>query len=208
MFWWHWLSVMGSLAVTGPIGLAIMVWLLTGKTWRLSIAWVVVFGVGMTVVVVTKMAFMGWGIGVESVRFAGFSGHAMRAAAVYPVLGFLLTRSAPSWSRHIGTAVGVLLSVLISLSRIHTQTHTPSEAYAGCVLGLAVALAFICYANSERDLALSRVLVMLCLPIMLVAPKVQPIPAEQWITSAALYLSGRDHPYSRAMWQAPRPQMR
>jgi hypothetical protein len=31
MMWWHWLSVIGSLAVTGPIGVAIVVWLLAGN---------------------------------------------------------------------------------------------------------------------------------------------------------------------------------
>lgn len=205
---WHFLSMMGSLAVTGPIGIAIMAWLLTGRTWRLAIVWALVYGAGMTLVVITKMAFMGWGIGVASVEFAGFSGHAMRASAIYPVLTFLLSRWAPSWGRHMGVAIGVVLAAMISISRIYVGGHTPSEAYAGCLLGLAVAFAFIWYASAERELALSRVLVMLCVPIMLVAPQVKPIPAELWITKAALYLSGRDYPYTRAMWQAPRPQLR
>lgn len=208
MIWWHWLSVAGSVAVTGPVGIVIMLWLLAGKSWRLSIAWVVLYGAGMTLVVATKMAFMGWGIGVESVQFAGFSGHAMRAASVFPVLGYLLTRSQSSWWRHAGTAAGVLLSFLISISRLEVMAHTPSEAYTGFLLGLAVAFAFIWYASAERDFAMSRVLIMLCLPVMLVAPRVRPVPAEQWITKAALYLSGRDYPYSRAMWQAPRTQLR
>ena len=93
MMWWHWLSVIGSLAVTGPIGVAIMVWLLAGKSWRLTFIWLVLFGTGMALVIVTKMAFVGWGLGVESIDFAGFSGHAMRAAAVFPVAGYLTTRS-------------------------------------------------------------------------------------------------------------------
>jgi hypothetical protein len=208
MFWWHWLSVAGSLAVTGPIGIAIMVWLLAGKSWRLTWTWLLLFGGGMALVVLTKMAFLGWGLGVESVEFAGFSGHAMRAAAVYPVAAFLMTRSSPQWAQMLASTLGVLLSVLIALSRIYTFSHSPSEAWTGCVLGLVVAGAFIWYANSERQLPLSRVLVALCVPVLLVAPQVKPIPAEMWITKVALYLSGRDQPYTRAIWQAPRPQVR
>ncbi|MYM72732.1 phosphatase PAP2 family protein [Duganella sp. FT134W] len=208
MIWWHWLSVIGSLAVTGPIGVAIVFWLLAGKSWRLTAIWLALFGVGMALVVITKMAFMGWGIGVQSVDFAGLSGHAMRAAAVYPVVGFLITRSSPQWARQLGTAAGVVLAVLIAMSRVYVHDHSSSEAITGCILGLLVAAAFIWYASGEGHLALSRVLVVLCLPILLLAPHAEPIPAELWITKAALYLSGRDQPFTRASWHAPRPQLR
>lgn len=208
MIWWHWLSVAGSLAVTGPIGIAIAVWLLAGKSWRLTAIWAFLFGAGMALVVITKMAFVGWGIGVASLEFAGFSGHAMRAAAVFPVAGFLAFRSSPPSARWLATALGVLFSVLVAISRVHVQAHSVSEAVTGCLLGLVVAALFIWYASTEHHMALSRVLVALCIPILLVAPRVEPIPAEAWITQVALYLSGRDEPYTRAIWRAPRPQMR
>jgi len=203
MMWWHWLSVIGSLAVTGPIGVAIVVWLLAGKSWRLTAIWLALFGAGMALVVVTKMAFIGWGIGVASVEFAGFSGHAMRAAAVFPVAGFLATRSSSQLLHWIGTAVGVLLAVLIAVSRVYVRAHSVSEAVTGCLLGLVVAAVFIWYASTENHMALSRLLVLLCIPVLLVAPQVEPIPAEQWITKAALYLSGRDQPFTRQIWRKP-----
>lgn len=206
---WHCLSLIGSVAVTGPLGIIIMLWLLSGKSWRLSLVWGVLLGAGMALVVLTKIAFIGWGLGVESVEFAGFSGHAMRAAAVYPVLGYLVGRAAPApWARHAGAALGVVLAMLIAVSRIYTQTHSASEAYTGCLLGLAVAAGFIWYAGAERQLVLSRVLLLLCLPVFVVLPRVKPVPTELWITKAALYLSGRDQPYTRGMWAAPRTQLR
>lgn len=207
MMWWHWLSIVGSLAVTGPIGMAIVAWLLAGKSWRLTAIWLALFGTGMALVVITKMAFIGWGIGVASVEFAGFSGHAMRAAAVFPVAAFLATRHMPAAVRYASTAAGVMLAVLIAVSRVYVGAHSPSESITGCLLGLAVAAVFIWYASTERHLALSRILVLLCIPIVVVAPRVEPIPAEHWITQAALYLSGRDQPYSRHMWREPRPQV-
>jgi membrane-associated phospholipid phosphatase len=208
MVWWHWLSVIGSLAVTGPIGVAILAWLLAGKSWRLTAIWLALFGVGMALVVGTKMAFIGWGVGVESVDFSGLSGHAMRAAAVYPVAGFLITRSSPQWARQLGTVAGVVLAVLIAMSRVYVHDHSSSEAITGCILGLMVAAAFIWCASGEGHLALSRMLAVLCLPILLLAPHAEPIPAELWITTAALYRSGRDQPFTRASWRAPRPQLR
>jgi membrane-associated phospholipid phosphatase len=199
---------MGSLAVTGPIGVVIAVWLLAGKSWRLTAIWTLLFGAGMALVVVTKIAFMGWGIGVESVEFAGISGHAMRAGAVFPVAAFLAFRSTSPPARQLATAFGVLLAVLIAISRVYVLAHSVSEAVSGCVLGLGLAALFIWHAGNEHQMALSRVLVALCLPVLLVAPRVEPIPAELWIARTAMYLSGRDHPYTRAMWRAPRPQMR
>ena len=208
MIWWHWLSVMGSLAVTGPIGVLIAVWLLAGKSWRLTAIWTLLFGAGMALVVVTKIAFMGWGIGVESVEFAGISGHAMRAGAVFPVAACLAFRSSSPLARQLATAFGGLLAVLIAISRVYVEAHSVSEAVSGCVLGLGLAALFIWHAGNEHHMALSRVLVALCLPVLLVAPRVEPIPAELWIARTAMYLSGRDYPYTRAMWRAPRPQMR
>jgi len=205
--WWYSLSVIGSLAVTGPIGIAITAWLVAGRSWRLTAIWLTLFGAGMALVVATKMAFVGWGIGVASVEFAGFSGHAMRAAAVFPVAGFLAFRSSPRPAPQLATAAGVLLAVLITLSRVYVMAHSVSEAVTGCLLGLAVAAGFIWYASTENHLALSRVLVALCVPIFMVAPRAQPIPAESWITQAALYLSGHDKPYTRAMWHAPRARL-
>jgi membrane-associated phospholipid phosphatase len=104
---------------------------------------------------------------------------------------------------HWGTAAGVLLAVLIAISRVYVRAHPPSEAVTGCLLGLAVAGVFIWYASTENHMALSRLLVLLCIPVLLVAPQVEPIPAEQWITKAALYLSGRDQPFTRQMWRKP-----
>ena len=207
MYFWHILSLIGSLAVTGPIGVAIAIYLVAGRQWRLTVAWAMLFGIGMALVVVTKMAFMGWGLGVASVEFAGFSGHAMRAAAVYPVAGYLVLRSSGPLARYLGAAAGVLLAVLIAISRVPTLAHSVSEVVTGAIVGLLVAGAFIHYASREQRWALSRMLAVLCVPVVLVAPKVEPVPAEEWITKAALYLSGRDRPYTRAMWHAPRYSM-
>jgi len=200
MMLWHMLSVAGSLAVTGPIGVAIAIYLVAGKQWRLTLAWAMLFGIGMALVVLTKMAFMGWGIGIEAWEFAGFSGHAMRATAVYPVAGYLVFRSSGPRARQLGAAAGVLLSVLISVSRVPVLAHSVSEAVTGAILGLVVAALFIWYASREHQWAMSRMLALLCLPIVLIAPTVEPVPAETWIANAATYLSGRDKPYTRAIW--------
>ncbi|WP_229633522.1 phosphatase PAP2 family protein [Duganella qianjiadongensis] len=204
MWWWHGLSLVGSLAVTGPIGVAIAIWLVAGRSWHLTAAWCALFGAGMALVVATKVAFMGWGVGVEAVEFAGFSGHAMRAAAVFPVAGYLLVRTRSLSWRAAATAAGVALAMLIAISRVYVEAHSVSESVTGCLLGLLVAMSFIWYASVREHLALSRWLLLMCLPIVVIAPRVEPVPAERWIEQLAMHLSGREQTYTRAIWHKPK----
>ena len=88
---WSVLSLVGSMAVMGPAGALVGAWLALGKHTRLAMNWVLLFCAGMVVVVVTKLAFMGWGVGIASISFAGFSGHAMFSAAIYPMLAHAFT---------------------------------------------------------------------------------------------------------------------
>lgn len=199
--------MLGSLAVTGPVGIAIAFWLLAGKSWRLTLSWCLLFGAGMALVVLTKLAFIGWGLGVASVEFAGFSGHAMRAAAVFPVAFYLASRHTSLPVQRCSVAAGVVLAMLISISRVPVLAHSVSEAFTGCVLGLAVAAAFIWLAQSERHIVFGRALAALCIPALLIAPHAEPVPTERWMTQLALYLSGRDHPYTRHDWKV-RPQIK
>ena len=203
IFWnnfWHNISLIGSMAVMAPAGLAIAVWLACGKSWRLAWRWSVLFGVGMAVVVLTKVAFMGWGIGVASVEFAGISGHAMRSGAVFPVLFFMLLKNVrPDW-RRAGVCAGVALAVLISVARVKGQQHSASEAISGTLLGLLVAGIFIWQMAGARELFISRTLVALSLCALLLTPAAEPVPTEQWMTQLALYLSGHERAFQRSDW--------
>ncbi|UGQ48891.1 phosphatase PAP2 family protein [Massilia endophytica] len=195
--WWSALSVLGSLAVTGPLGVAIALWLLAGRSWRLTLSWLLLFGAGMAMVVATKVAFIGWGVGIPEVKFAGLSGHAMRACAVFPVAFYLAFRRAqPAWRRG-AFAVGVLLAVLISFSRLPVLAHSASEVVLGGAVGFAVAAAFIALSRADHPALFGRVLAALCVPVLLLAPRAEPVPTEQWMRELALYLSGKDKPHER-----------
>jgi hypothetical protein len=202
MMLWMALSALGSMGVTGPLGVAVAVWLLAGRTWRLSLSWCLLFGIGLLLVVATKVAWYGWGIGIPEWKFAGLSGHAMRACAVYPVVFYLMFLKASPLARHAALAGGVLLSVLISLSRVPVLAHSMSEVVLGGGVGLAVAGAFIVMARSEQPAVVGRILVALCVPLVLVMPFTKPVPGERWVKQVAVYLSGND-PVQRAWKLGP-----
>lgn len=197
MSWWHGLSMLGSLPVTGPLGVAIAAWLLAGRSWRLSLSWCLLFGLGMLLVVATKVAWIGWGVGMPDVKFGGLSGHSMRACAVFPVAFYLAFHPAEEGARRCAAAVGVALALLVSVSRVPVLAHSWSEVVLGALVGLAVSAAFIALAHSPRPQPFGRVLAGVMLPLLLIVPQVEPLPTERWMTSLALYLSGHEKPFER-----------
>lgn len=203
MSWWSALSALGSITVTGPLGIAIAVWLLAGRSWRLSLSWCLMFGAGMALVVATKIAYVGWGIGIPEVKFAGLSGHAMRACAVFPVVFYLAFRRMGSPARRLALGAGSVLALLISFSRLPVLAHSTSEVVLGGAVGFAVAAAFIAQARSEHPATVGRVLLALCIPVMLAMPFTEPVHTERWVQKLALQLSGRPAPIERAWKLGP-----
>jgi undecaprenyl-diphosphatase len=69
------------------------------------------------------------------------SGHATLSAVTYLTLGALLTRLNPSHRLRIYfMAVGILLTLLVGISRIYLGVHYPTDVLAGWCIGAAWAL--------------------------------------------------------------------
>ncbi|OYO29236.1 membrane-associated phospholipid phosphatase [Janthinobacterium sp. PC23-8] len=190
------------MAVLGPAGVAIAIWLLVSKQWRLVLSWSLWYGGGMLLVVLSKLAFIGWGVGSVALDFTGFSGHAMRAGAVFPVLMYVVLQRAPRQWRHAGVLLGVACAVLVAIARVVVHAHSVSEAVSGCVLGLAMAFGFMWQARGVVNFAVSHALALASLALMvLITFKAEPMPTEDWLQKIALKLSGHGRIFSRADWQ-------
>jgi membrane-associated phospholipid phosphatase len=136
MLWWSHLSALGGLNVTALLAVGVAAWLVGARCWRLALVWCAVFGGAMLVAAASQVAFIGWGIGIRALSFTGFSGHAARAAAVFPVALFLLAERGSPRLRRGAVAVGGLLAVAVALARVQVGAHSASEALSGCVLDL------------------------------------------------------------------------
>ena len=226
MVWWSHLSALGGLNVTALLALAIAAWLAGARCWRLALAWCLLFGAALLIAAASQMAFLGWGVGVRALAFTGFSGHATRAAAVFPVVLFLLlerrglrredrredTRPGGQDRRAGGLLrAGVVLTVLagavlalaVALARVKVGAHSPSEAAAGCLLGLSCAGLFIARTRAARDRSPQPLLLGLLAAAFLL-PRADPLNSHQWLTAAALKLSGSDRVWLRSGWQPAR----
>lgn len=203
-FWQH-ITALGGLSFTGPLALLIAVLMAARGRVELALFWCVVFGAAMVAVVASKVAFLGWGIGIRQWGMAGISGHAARAAAIFPVVCFLLFQDTGK-KRVLNAAVmaGVVLGALASWSRVEVRAHTVSEAVFGFVLGTAVALIFIRHALHEPRIQLRVILLALCASLLVLMPEREPVDTEKWMTVLAMKLAGHDRPYQRWSWQPKR----
>ena len=209
MAMWEQITALGGLPFSSVIAFAIALSFLIGKThgWRLSVYWGLLFLGAMAIAAGSQIAFLGWGIGVERIAFAGFSGHATRAAAVFPVALFVVFAREKSWSGTLSVIVGVIAAALVAVSRVMIGAHSQSEAGAGFVLGLVVAICFVRHIGKQRANIMAAPLMVLCLAPFFSPTQPTTVSASmthQWLIGVSLKLSGHDRPYSRDDWERTR----
>ena len=73
---WQLISFFGDSTVLLPSAAALFIVLMLRKTSRLlAWQWSLLFGITGAIVCASKLAFMGWGLGIRELDYTGFSGH-------------------------------------------------------------------------------------------------------------------------------------
>lgn len=198
---WNAITFIGDSVVLLPAAMLMLLWMMLGGAWRMAFWWSMLFGAGLMLVAATKIAFIGWGVGLGHFDYTGLSGHAMRAAAILPTLGWAFQAGWPvqagGKSRLITIAAGVAAGILVSASRVVLHEHSVSEAVFGWTLGCVIAVGFIALAQTLARPRRNPWIVALSMVAMLPASHAEPAPTNRWITAAALYLSGHERPFVR-----------
>lgn len=196
---WYFLTRLGEMQLMLPIGFALIAWLIWAGEGRRAALWLAMLVLAVGITAASKIAFIGWGIGSASLNFTGFSGHAMHAAAVIPLLLGCVAAGSPRWVRRSAMAFALSLAALVALSRVVIGAHSPSEAVLGFALGalsssLALTLGHPPHSHLPRWL-LASVLAAL----LLNSSALPTLPTHDMVTRLALQLSGREKPYTRHM---------
>ncbi len=178
---------------TMPVAALLAVWLASARAWRPFFQWCLLFGSGIMLVLATKIAYIGWGIGIEAIDFKGFSGHAMRAAALAPPIAYFLTQRQTFRVRQIGLLLGVGFANGICISRLVLGVHSISEAIAGLLLGLVIAFSFILACNQRPVIACNPRFLAIGLIVLLPVLAAKPAPTSDWIEKTAIHLVGEEH---------------
>lgn len=208
-YFWFMVSRFGEAQILLPAAFTASVWLSRRPAGRPLTAWWLGWLAAATLLTTaSKVAFIGWGVGLPALDFTGVSGHAMFAAAIYPLLLGVLAASLQPRLQWLAVAAGVAVAVLIGVSRVKVQAHSESEVWAGLALGFAVTA----FALTMARLPHTRVRWWIPLAVaawMSVMPmQAPPSTTHGWVTRLSLALSGRSHPYTRQQmlrdWEATR----
>ena len=196
---WHAVTRLGQSEIVLPAAmLAIAVLFVNSETRVLALRWMVGLAFAALITLTTKLAFIGWGIGWTAIDFTGISGHAMCAAATYPIL-FLALGSGRSLRWIVALQViAWSLVVAVAVSRIMVGAHSPSEVVAGLLLGGTVSVLAMT-GSRQLTFAVHPVAIFVLLVwFSMGSGEMPPSQTHSHITSLALRISGRTAPFKRA----------
>jgi membrane-associated phospholipid phosphatase len=141
---WISITALGDSAVLLPCAAIMLFWLYVSPNTRgLALRWGALFLGVAGLVALSKLAFMAWGWGIRRLDFIGLSGHSAMAALVWPALLALLCGSASRRWRLAAAAGGLVLALLIAVSRLMLHVHSAAEVVSGFLVGAAAALFFL-----------------------------------------------------------------
>lgn len=194
---WTAVTDLGDSAVTVPVALAIVAWLLAGRAWGSALAWLSLFGAGSFLVIGTQVAYAGWGIGMQQFDFTGISGHSMSAASVLSVAGYIIGSRISKSAALFAGSVGFCVGVLVGISRVILSDHSPSEVLVGCALGGSIALATIRIIRARPKMVAAPLIFALTILTLVFTLHGHRAPSHRFAIEVALYLSGRSAPFVR-----------
>jgi hypothetical protein len=198
LHWWRLITRLGEAQILGPAALLAALALLRRPGARpLATRWMTLLSLAVFVTTASKVAFIGWGIGSAELDFTGISGHAMFAAAIYPVLLATLTGAASPAARWFAVVAGIALALLIGISRLVLGAHSPSEVFAGWLVGGAasvIALTMEVHAPGRVGVVIP---VVVALWLVLMPVQAPASGTHTMVTRLALALSGHKTPYTR-----------
>lgn len=181
---------------------AFMVLFLRRPSRQIAWQWGLLFGITGAIVCASKLAFMGWGIGIRELDFTGFSGHTALSTAFWPIFLWLLCARGSVALRRTAMGMGYLLAGLVGYSRLAIHAHSPSEVIAGLLLGACgSALFLLLQRNSSRvvdaQLSWGGVLSLIIIPVVLLNTGAKA-PTQSLLGDIAVKLGPLEKPFTRA----------
>ncbi|WP_437612275.1 phosphatase PAP2 family protein [Erwinia sp. V71] len=161
--------------------------------------WLLAFGLAGITVSLSKIAFMGFGIGSVRFNFTGFSGHSAMSATLWPVILWLLSgRLAPLW-RGLALGVGYLIPLLVGFSRLVLNAHSASEVISGLLLGFTLSTAFLVSQRRAqlKGFSIAQLSVALLVPLLLLSQG-RIATTQHFLERLSAHIAGLEKPWTRA----------
>lgn len=196
---WELVTRLGEAQLMLPSALALVGWLAWRGEGRSAALWAAMLGLAVGLTTASKIAFIGWGLGIPSLNFTGISGHAMHAAAVFPLLLRCVVASNGRAVQRTAVALGYTVALLVAISRVAVGAHSAPEVMAGFAVGGAASAVSLMF-GTVPHMHLPRWLLAALVVAQLLNPAAAPsLPTHDMVTEVALVLSGHEKPYTRGM---------
>ncbi len=161
--------------------------------------WLLAFGLAGLLVSLSKIMFLGFGIGSARFNFTGFSGHSAMSATLWPVMMWLISGRWTTRWRALTISIGYAIPLLVGFSRLVIHAHSVSEVLAGLLLGFTLSSAFLL---SQRRTVLKgfsalQVGVAFLVPLLLMGHG-RVATTQQFLERFSAKLAGLEKPYKRA----------
>jgi membrane-associated phospholipid phosphatase len=196
---WHLITRLGEAQIVVPLTLLIAVSHARSPEPRTdALRWIALLGVAVLVTAISKVAFIGWGIGSATLNFTGISGHTMFASAVYPPLFSAMTHGTSRRNHVLAIAGGCVVALLVGVSRVLLGTHSVSEVIAGGIVGGLVSYAVLGRVPPAPTHLRSAILATAALWLTLMPTASPAVETHSIVTRFAVKLAGHDRPYMRS----------
>ncbi|UPG87763.1 phosphatase PAP2 family protein [Luteibacter aegosomatis] len=193
---WRLVTALGDSALLLPL----IAWLAVCLAWidrrpRDALRWLAAAIACGGVVALSKLLFMGWGIGPPGLDYTGFSGHTALSLLVWTSMGALLVRG--RW-RGAAIVAGLLVGIGVAISRLALEVHSVSEVLLGALAGSLSAAWFIGGTPASPDVSPSRPWTM-AVGVMAIGLLCygRVFPSQHLLQDVAKALSGHGHVFVR-----------
>lgn len=194
---WQLVTNLGSAGLILPMLLLLAIGLWRSGQGRAMGIWLLCVVVAAILVLGSKIAFLGWGLGIACLDFTGASGHAALAAIVLPVWLASLMAGSGSRLNLVGIFIGLLVAALVSWSRVALGAHSLSESVAGWLVGAATSAIAFQVMNGRAHVSWPTKAAGIILILAFNETAANYMPTHNWETRVALALSGQARPHRR-----------
>ena len=139
---WDFVTDFGDSAVTIPLALLVLVFLLFAGRTRIALGWAAAIGGCAATIGVLKLVFGACGPAIGTPDIASPSGHTAISTVVYGALTLLIATRLSNPQRYIVSAATAVGIVGIGLSRLVLHDHTLPEIAIGLLVGAAALAPF------------------------------------------------------------------
>lgn len=139
---WNFVTDFGDSAVTVPLALLTLIFMISAGQRRLAFGWVLAIGGCAIAIGALKLVFGACGPWLTTAAIVSPSGHTAMSTAVYGSLALLVAaRLSPHHRVLLMIATGIAI-VGIAASRVALHDHTPAEIAVGFIVGAGAVAVF------------------------------------------------------------------